>query len=284
MAEVGRRMGFAQGFDFASPADIFAEHAALSAFENEGGRDFDIGAYAEVDTAGYDALTPFQWPQPAGEPSTQALFRRWAVLSPGSARRVSCPSRRQPLAARDAAFPFTLNTGRVRDHWHTMTRTAKSARLSAHIAEPFCEIHPLDARTLGIGDADLVTLACLPPRHSVIVRALLTERQARGSIFVPMHWTGETAAAARVDTLVPGRVDPVSGQPALKMSRVSLVRHTAPAYGFLVAAERPSALPFDYWAIAKTENGFRLELAGDRTGRGLGRMAAAQPEARGPGR
>ena len=261
MAEVGKRMGFAQGFDFTSPAEIFAEHAALSAFENEGVRDFDIGAYAEIDAAGYDALIPFQWPQPAGEPSRKRLFADGRFYHPdGKARFV--PITPPAPAPRDAAFPFTLNTGRVRDHWHTMTRTAKSARLSAHFAEPFCEIHPHDARTLGVADADLVTLAS-PSGHAVIVRALLTERQARGAVFVPMHWTGETAAAARVDALVPGRVDPVSGQPALKQAAASVARYAPAAHGFLVSQAKPKALPFSYWATAKAEGGYRLEFAGD---------------------
>ncbi|MCD2178841.1 nitrate reductase [Rhizobium sp. C1] len=260
MAEVGKRMGFVQGFDFASPAEIFAEHAALSAYENDGIRDFDIGAYAEIDTAGYDALIPFQWPQPAGAPSRKRFFADGRFYHADRKARFVPVTPPAPVA-RNEAFPFTLNTGRVRDHWHTMTRTAKSARLSAHIAEPFCEIHPLDAQALGIADADLVTVTS-PAGHTVIVRALLTERQAQGAVFVPMHWTGETAAAARVDTLVPGRVDPVSGQPALKQAAVSVARYAPAAHGFLVSSVRPADLSFDYWAIAKTEGGYRLELAG----------------------
>ncbi len=260
MAEVGKRMDFVQGFDFASPAEIFAEHAALSAFENDGVRDFDIGAYAEIDTAGYDALIPFQWPQPAGERPRKRFFADGRFYHPDGKARfvpVTPPAHR----ARNEAFPFTLNTGRVRDHWHTMTRTAKSARLSAHIAEPFCELHPLDALALGIADADLVRVTS-PAGHTVIVRALLTERQAQGAVFVPMHWTGETAAAARVDALVPGRVDPVSGQPALKQAAAAVARYAPAAHGFLISSVRPANLPFHYWAIAKAEGGYRLELAG----------------------
>jgi len=261
MAEVGKRMGFDSAFNFASPADIFAEHAALSAFENDGSRDFDIGAHADTDAAGYDGLTPFQWPQPAGESPRKRFFADGRFYhADGKARFVAVTP--PAPAARDEAFPFTLNTGRVRDHWHTMTRTAKSARLSAHMAEPFCEIHPLDARTLGITDADLVSISA-PSGHAVVVRALLTDRQMRGAVFVPMHWTGETAPSARVDTLVPGRVDPISGQPALKQAAVSVARFAPAAHGFLVSVAKPVEIPFGYWAIAKTEGGHRLELAGD---------------------
>ncbi|SIR37347.1 assimilatory nitrate reductase catalytic subunit [Rhizobium sp. RU20A] len=260
LAEVARRMGFADAFTYAGPAVIFAEHAGLSAFENEGERSFDIGAHADIDVDGYEALSPFQWPQPKGARPQKRLFGQ-GVFQTGDGRARFIAVTPAPALPFDPAAPFILNTGRIRDHWHTMTRTAKAARLSAHIAEPFCEIHPSDARARGIADADLVTVA-RPGGSAIIVRALLTERQARGSVFVPMHWTGETAPSARVDVLVPGRTDPVSGQPALKQAAVAVERYAAPAYGFLVCAEKPADLPFPYWAIAKTEGGYRLELAG----------------------
>ncbi|MCV3768963.1 nitrate reductase [Rhizobium sp. TRM95796] len=261
MAEVGKRMGLAAAFDYASPAKIFAEHAALSAFENDGARDFDIGAYADIDEQTYEQLTPFQWPRFKDGSSRKRFFEDGRFFTEDRKARfvpVHAPARSET----DELYAFTLNTGRIRDHWHTMTRTGKSARLSAHIAEPFCEIHPHDARHHRIGDADLVRLRS-PEGASIVVRALITDRQMRGSVFVPMHWTAETAPSARVDTLVPSRVDPVSGQPALKMGRVSVSRYTAPTHGFLVSAGRPTDLPFSYWAIAKADAGYRLEFAGD---------------------
>ena len=130
----------------AAPAEIFAEHAALSAFENDGTRDFDIGAFAGIDGESYEALQPFQWPRPRPRRPPDAHLRRRPLLHArpqGALRRRFATARR---AAHDAAFPLILNTGRVRDHWHTMTRTGKSPRLSQHCAEPFVEIHPEDAQ------------------------------------------------------------------------------------------------------------------------------------------
>ncbi len=261
LAEVGKRLGFDPDFDYRGPADIYAEHAALSAFENGGERDFDIGAHAGIDAEAYDALLPFQWPLRQDGSSTARFFANGGFFTADRKARF-VPVTTPALEEEDECHPFTLNTGRIRDHWHTMTRTGKSARLSAHIAEPFCEIHPADADEAGIGDADLVNVEGTNGR-SIIVRVLLTERQSRGSIFVPMHWTGDTAPSARVDTLVSSRVDPISGQPALKMARASVTRHVAKAHGFLVSATRPCDLPFAYWAIAKAEGGYRLEFAGD---------------------
>ena len=130
-----------------------------------------------------------------------------------------------------------LNTGRVRDHWHTMTRTGKAGRLSAHLAEPFAELHPDDAAEKGIRHASLVRLE--NRQGSVLVRALVTERQQRGSVFVPMHWTDRFSAQGRIDTLVSGQVDPQSGQPALKSAMVAAEPALARRYGFAVSRMRP---------------------------------------------
>jgi assimilatory nitrate reductase catalytic subunit len=262
MAEVARRMGFAEAFAYQNAGDIFTEHAALSSFENNQTRDFDIGAYADLDADQFNALPPFQWPQAKGETRKDTrFFADGAFYTPDKkARFIAIPV---PIPASNAEeYPLVLNTGRIRDHWHTMTRTGKTARLSAHYAEPFAEIHPQDADPLGITDASLVTLTS--PHGSIIVRALLTHRQQVGSVFVPMHWTGQYASCARVDTLASSVTDPVSGQPALKNVGVHMKPTPVKAYGFAVMAKRPALGPAintaDYWALAKADSGWRMEL------------------------
>lgn len=262
-AEVGRRMGFDAAFAYDGPHEVFAEHAGLSGFENGGARDFDISAHAGIDAANYERLAPFQWPQPIGSPAPDGGSRFFAngrfYHLDGRARFVAVNGEAERRT--NWGFPFVLNTGRVRDHWHTMTRTGKSPRLSAHLAEPFAEIHPSDARACDIDDADLVKIESVDGGR-VIVRALLTDRQARGNLFVPMHWSSETSALARVNALFPGRVDPVSGQPALKHTAVRVRRHICASHGFLVSSAKPEGVDSDYWALARTEHGWRLELAG----------------------
>jgi assimilatory nitrate reductase catalytic subunit len=259
MTEVARRMGFAAAFDYRSSARIFAEHAALSAFENGGGRDFDIGAFSDIDAEAYDALAPFQWPRPAGAaPRTTRFFASGRFYHPdGKARFVAVDL--PETERRDERYPLTLNTGRIRDQWHTMTRTGRSARLSSHIAEPFAEIHPRDAADLGVETASLVEIAS--PHGGVVVRALVTDRQAAGNVFVPMHWNGEFAARARVDVLVPAVTDPFSGQPASKNVAVAVRPFDARYYGFAVTAECGADLQAAYWARARAEGGWRVELA-----------------------
>ena len=94
---------------------------------------------------------------------------------------------------------LTLNTGRNRDQWHTMTRTGKSPKLGAHLAEPYLEIHPDDAAEVGTSHGDLVAVETA--QGSAILRSLVTDRVARGQLFAPMHWTRQTARGAVVNTL-----------------------------------------------------------------------------------
>ena len=261
LAEVARRMGFAEAFPFASPAGIFEEHAALSAFENDGSRDFDIGACSGIDETDYDAMPPFQWPRSAGDVKADTrFFAKGGFFHAGrKARFVSV----EPAASdrTNADYPFTLNTGRIRDQWHTMTRSGKSARLSSHIAEPFAELHPRDAIEIGVGNAGLVEIES--PHGKSIVRALITDRQARGSIFVPMHWNDQFAARARIDVVVAPVTDPFSGQPASKNVAVAARPFKAARYGFAVSVGKPQSLDAAYWAVAKAEGGWRLELGFD---------------------
>jgi assimilatory nitrate reductase catalytic subunit len=261
MAEVGRRMGYADAFAFESTAAIFSEYAAQTAFINNGARDLDIGAYAGIGTAEYNALTPFQWPQPKdAQPTETRFFANGGFFTPD--RRASfVPVRAQGHTRKSDAFPLTLNTGRIRDQWHTMTRTGKSQRLSAHFAEPFAELHPADAARCGIGPADIVRVES--PHGEVLVRSLITNRQRKGAVFVPMHWTDQFTAKARIDALVPALTDPHSGQPALKNAAVRIEPFDAAIYGFAVSAAKPDGLATAYWAIARTTGGWRMELAGD---------------------
>ncbi|KGF70818.1 nitrate reductase [Hoeflea sp. BAL378] len=261
MAQVGKRMGHGKAFDFANAASILREYAAQTAFENDGARDLDIGACAGMDDDAYEALAPFQWPRPADQPDPATGTRFFAkggfFTKDRLARFVAVEPARQGSASAD--FRFTLNTGRVRDHWHTMTRTGKSARLSVHVTEPFVEIHPRDAQALGIEAEDLMRVTSV--RGEIIVRSLITDRQRQGSLFVPMHWTDQWASGARVDRLVAPEVDPVSGQPALKVTSAGATRFEASLHGFVVSRVKPVMHHADYWAVARAQGGWRAEFA-----------------------
>ena len=258
LAEVGRRMGWPEAFDFRSPAEVFREYAALSGLAGALGRDFDISGLADLSEDEYAALPPTRWPVSAAKQGGR-FFADGQFYHAGGKAKMLALAHRAPVSQTDAAHPFRLNTGRLRDQWHTMTRTARSARLSAHRPEPFVEIHPEDAARLYIGPADLVRLK--NATGSAILRARITSAQRPGELFAPMHWTGETGPTARIDALVPAVTDPVSGQPESKAATVAAAKVQAEWYGFAVSARalRPEC---DYWALARAGAGWRAELAG----------------------
>jgi assimilatory nitrate reductase catalytic subunit len=233
-AEVGRRMGFA-GFAYPGPADVFREHAALSAFENGGTRPFDLGGLASLTDEAYDYLAPVQWPVRAGEMFGPArLFAGGGFATPdGRARLIAIapPDEIEPYAD----FPFRLNTGRMRDHWHTMTRTGLSPRLARHTPEPFVEMHPADAAAYGLGDGDHAEVRTRRGRATLRVR--LTPGARGGTLFAPIHWNDATAGLARIGALVHDLVDPVSGQPDSKASPAAIARAPMRAHGFLLARD-----------------------------------------------
>jgi assimilatory nitrate reductase catalytic subunit len=260
VCEVAKRMGFA-GFDYDGPAAIFREHAALSAIPAGAPRDFDIGGLAVLDDDAYDRLAPVQWPVPAGGPHGDGRFfaRGHFFTADGRARLVPTPVR-APASAASSRFPLILNTGRIRDQWHTMTRTGQSPRLMSHMAEPFVEMHPDDAAACGVAAAELATVESA--RGTARLRVLLSTRQRLGTVFVPMHWSGQYAGAARADALVAPHVDPLSGQPEFKFTPVAVRRLEVAWYGFAVSASRPTAGGAAYWAAAPANGGWRLEFAG----------------------
>jgi assimilatory nitrate reductase catalytic subunit len=260
---VARRLGHGRAFDYSGPAAIFREHAALSGFRNAGTRAFDISALADVSDADYQALAPFQWPWRAGEPHSDApkrFFAEGGFFTPDRRARMIATPFKGLASQRSARRPFVLNTGRIRDQWHTMTRTGVSPRLSQHLPEPFVEIHPDDAARLGATANGLVRL--FNARGEMIARAHISESQQRGSVFAPLHWTDRFASRARVNALVAPNLDPVAGQPESKGSVVAVEALTPAWFGFALMRKRPE-LPTDlYWALARIEHGYRVELAG----------------------
>jgi len=224
IADVARAMGFGDGFGWSSPASVFREWARLTAYENQD-RTLDLGPLAGLSPWAYEILAPVQWPvSDAG--GTVRLFTDGRFPTPdGRARMV--PVRLQgPARATSPAFPFALNSGRVRDHWHTMTRTGLAADLCRHAPEPYVDIHPRDAKALGIVESQLTRIQTA--HGEAVVTARVTDRQRPGEIFMPMHWTDAFAPSGRVNGLMAANIDVRSGQPEFKHTpaRVSAYRET----------------------------------------------------------
>ncbi|MBJ7538456.1 nitrate reductase [Marinomonas transparens] len=260
ICEVAKTLGFRDAFAFRTPCEIFAEHAALSAFENNGKRDFDIGHFSSINKDEYENLVPVQWPVPKGRPEgTKRMFEDGRFFTPDSRARFIPVTPKKPVNAPTSEWPFVLNTGRVRDQWHTMTRTGDAALLTKHTDQPYVEIHPKDANQLGIEDKTLVRLTS--PQGEALLKAKVSRAVSPGNVFTPIHWTQQFANASVVSNLIPSLVDPLSGQPESKHARIKLEAVTNISYGFIMSINPIMDLDCIYWCRIPSDIGYYYEVA-----------------------
>lgn len=245
LSQVAGRLGHGDAFPWRGTADIFREHAALSTFENGGARDFDLGSWAAIDDAAYDRLEPFVW----GRADDRRFFGDGRFFhADGRARFVATPVR-EPVHGVSGRRPLRLGTGRVRDQWHTMTRTGRSGRLGSHRPEPTIELHPDDAASRLLQDGDIAQVESDWGSSVLVVR--VSDAQRPGEVFSPMHWTAQVSRAARINAAVAPAVDPVSGQPELKHTPIE-VRKVDVRWHGTILARRPVMLPeLSYWTHVK---------------------------------
>jgi assimilatory nitrate reductase catalytic subunit len=245
VSKVAKRLGFGAAFDFKSAADIFREHAALSAFENNGARDFDISALTSLSDAAFDTMVPVLWPHRLGDLQPQArFFGDGGFYANDRKARFIAPETPALRTETSAGRPLRLNTGRIRDQWHTMTRTGSSPRLGQHLPEPYVEIHPGDAIKFGVADGGFARV--VTDYGQCILKVVVSERQQRGMLFAPIHWSEANASAARVGALVAPFTDPFSGQPENKATPVSIQAYEYVFRGFALSRV-PLELPAHAW-------------------------------------
>ncbi|MBV9566085.1 MAG: molybdopterin-dependent oxidoreductase [Bradyrhizobium sp.] len=254
VSEVARRLGFGPAFDFNSEADVFREHAALSAFENDGARDFDIGGLAQLSDDAYDAMMPVLWPMRADDSRQQERFFADGRFY-GNDRKARFIAPEMPALRGEThpGRPLRLNTGRIRDQWHTMTRTGLSQRLGAHLPAPFVEIHPDDALRHGITDDSFARVTT--DYGQCILKAVVSPRAQRGTLFAPIHWSEANSSAARVGALVAPFTDPFSGQPESKATPASIAPHEYVFRGFVLSRSELALPPGLWWARAAVAGG-----------------------------
>ncbi len=255
LADVGVAMGWAKAFSYENVSDVFKEYVGLSKLAGEAGRAFDVHELADISDIEYKDFEPRRWP----------ISRKDArFFADGKFYTTNQKAKMLPLVnvPQKAKKGFELNTGRIRDQWHTMTRTGRTQRLTSHIGEPFVEIHPADAMELGIQSESLVSLH--NPHGDVLLRALVSERGQRGKLFSPIHWTDHFASNGRIDKLVTSEVDPISGQPNAKGAYCDIAPAQMTWHGFALSCNKPN-LQTDYWAISPTQFGWRMELASKKT-------------------
>lgn len=254
VSAVAGRMGYGHAFAYRFPADIFREHARLTAFENEaGGRGLNLSGLMAISDNDYAVMPPVQWPVRPGVGGTARVFGDGVYHAPGGRARFVAPAAPTLPADLSDAYPLRLNTGRVRDQWHTMTRTGKSARLGSHRAVPYVEVHPRDAARYGLTDGALARVSSAT--GSGVFEVQVAEGQRPGSIFVPIHWTRETSSGGVVGPLVHGVVDPVSGQPDSKATPAAVAPEPARLRGFVLSRQAVALPPGTWWARVAVDGG-----------------------------
>jgi assimilatory nitrate reductase catalytic subunit len=260
VGEVAKRLGFGAAFAFNSAAEVFREHAALSAFENSGGRDFDIGALKSLSDEAFDTMAPVLWPIRLGDTEPQQrFFADGEFFTSDRKARFIAPEIPVLRTETTAGRPLRLNTGRIRDQWHTMTRSGSSPRLGQHLPEPFVEIHPEDATRSGVTDGGFARV--VTDYGQCILRVAVSARQQRGMLFAPIHWSEETASAARVGALVAPFTDPFSGQPENKATPASIVPYEYVFRGFALSRVQLEWPDHVWWARVTVAGGFGYLLA-----------------------
>ena len=261
ICEVARRLGYGAAFDYDSPEEIFAEHAALSATNNHGARAFDIGGLANLTSAEYETLEPVQWPVPVRDRAgTTRLMESGRFYHRDRKARFVVTAPRLPANAPDAEFPLVLNTGRVRDHWHTMSRTGRAAQLSTHTPEPYIDMHAQDALLWAVTEGQLARLETR--WGSLVARLKISGEVPRGTVFAPIHWNGAFASDARVGALVNPVVDPVSGEPEFKHTPARVTPFPVKWHGFVLSRTPVNITDSTWWAVARGAQFTRPEIAG----------------------
>jgi assimilatory nitrate reductase catalytic subunit len=224
--EATLRPGLPSLFRAATPKEVWNEHR-----ETTRGRDLDITglSYSELEAA------PAQWPYPTGARAGKARLYEDAVFPTADGRaRFADVGYARVAEPRDARYPFSLNTGRLRDQWHGMSRTGTLGRLFGHVPEPTLDLHAQDMARLKLTDGDL---AYVTSRRGSIMVPVTTSSQVHSSqAFMAMHWgeeflSGSTSTGERmtgVNALTSPAYCPTSKQPELKHAAVKILKAELP--------------------------------------------------------
>ncbi len=225
-AEVGRRLGFKQQFDFADSAAVYDEFVALTA-----DRLCDMSGLSHKRLA---AAGPIQWPAPICETDETAadkfdkrLYTDFRFLTENSRAKFAAFHMQGLAEPPDEQFPMVLTTGRLLGHWHTQTRTGRIEKIVEKHPHPVLEINPRDAQKMQVQSGDWVEVRSR--RSAAKLPILVTQNIRRGTVFMPMHWGFLWAKDAEVNALTHPAVCPISLQPELKACAVQLVPINAPA-------------------------------------------------------
>ncbi|MDT0595710.1 nitrate reductase [Glaciecola petra] len=279
ICELAAKLGFKNAFNFTHPHQIFVEHARLSAYHNGGKRCFNLSGLTNLTEQQYDALTPVQWPVilpesilpesvspesslPASSAKlglkndqgttntflgTERLFTDNKFYTSNQKAIFIAVCAQLPYQRTTSHYPYVLNSGRMRDQWHTMTRTGKAQKLVEHSEQAELFINPKDAAKHGLRNGEYVTLMSESNAHiqdaskqvlantsvtsktkpsPAILPIKISQELRKGELFVPIHWSKSNTSHVDIASLYSSANDPISGQPELKHAAVNIKKIT----------------------------------------------------------
>ncbi|MYM63098.1 nitrate reductase [Pseudomaricurvus sp. HS19] len=280
MCEVAKRMGFGEAFNYLHEGEVFDEYARMTGLDNRDSRqrpkrDLDLTGLVGMTGSEYNQLAPQQWPVTRRDTGIEhkRLFGDGRFFTPSGKAHFVAVRHRAPASAISKQYPLSLNSGRIRDQWHTMTRTGLSARLGAHLPEPYVTVNPADAHTYGLQNGRIATLR--NEWGEACIRVDVSEKVNRGQLFMPIHWTGVMSSAGRVCSLVSPDTDAVSGQPEFKFTPVAIAAWQYRSEALLLTPVVLDTSALDYWVRQKVKGGYLYRIASQQSPEVL--QASLQP-------
>lgn len=224
ISEVGSKLcnlvDQADGFQFASEADVFREYAAMTGLNKGSHLLLDLSRYAEVSDEEYQSWQPTRW-------GHERPFSDGRFSFPDGKARFIVPQN----GSYSATAGWRLNTGRQRDQWHTMTRTGHISHLAVMEPEPTLYMSSESAAYLGVKAGELVSLNSKNDHCAIMAKMSIDEGLLDKQLFMSMHWAGHYGQGNKVNAVVSRAADPYSGQPAFKSQEVDVMVAGAKTYG-----------------------------------------------------
>jgi sulfite reductase (NADPH) flavoprotein alpha-component len=260
LTQVARQLGFGKAFPFESASDVFDE--IRQTWNTKTGYDLRGISYERL------RQSSRQWPcAPNAEDgsSIRYLTPEGSIHFPTASGKSQFLSRPflPPAELPDQDFPFALNTGRLAHQWHTMTKTGKVPALNKLNPGPFVEIHPEDAKTLGVHAGALVQIASR--RGIAIYPVVVSTRVQPGNCFAPFHWNDQFGENLAVNAATSEAVDAISLRPEFKFCAVALTKARAELEADFTPQQKVYLRQFLAEQPASTADRFRLPAAGPFT-------------------
>lgn len=273
ICDVAKAMGFS-GFEFENVHQVFTEYAGLTGYRNgscesDSVRDLDLSGLSELSRKQYERLKPVQWPvNKANLYGSKRLFEDGRFYTATGQANCIAVKFNAPAQATSDAYPFALNSGRLRDQWHTMTRSGSSSSLSQHRPESYLAIHPDDAKELDLTDGDFVSVSSavsIQTSLQVVLPIQIDDAQRRGELFAPIHWGKHWSSSASIAYLYSDARDGISGQPELKHAAVALEKVDVKKHGYLVLRgeldNQLLSMLGDVWSKTRIDGGFVYRIS-----------------------